>query len=100
MKALLMALALSLGLLLGSGTHSPILAQDSSQWRPHVAALSTTDSCWSGDSKINTSAQQACRSVSHATSGPLLAGVTCGANQWCCKHDIGGTGECTKCCNK
>ncbi len=28
------------------------------------------------------------------------AAVTCGSNQWCCKHDIGGTGECLKCCNK
>ena len=24
----------------------------------------------------------------------------CGANEWCCKHDIGGSGACTKCCPK
>lgn len=100
MNALVAVLVLSLGLLLGSGTQSPTLAQDGGQWRPHVAALSMTDSCRSGASTINTFPSQACRSASHEASGRLLAGVTCGANQWCCKHDIGGTGECTKCCNK
>ncbi len=29
-----------------------------------------------------------------------VAAVTCGSSEWCCKHDIGGTGECTKCCPK
>lgn len=24
--------------------------------------------------------------------------LTCSSSEWCCKHDIGGTGECTKCC--
>lgn len=24
----------------------------------------------------------------------------CGSNEWCCKHDIGGSGACTKCCKK
>ena len=33
------------------------------------------------------------------TSPPRIY-VSCGADQWCCKHDIGGTGQCTKCCNK
>ena len=33
-------------------------------------------------------------------SGSVLAGVTCDADHWCCKHDIGGTGECLKCCAK
>lgn len=26
--------------------------------------------------------------------------ITCGSDQWCCRHDIGGTGECVKCCAK
>ena len=30
---------------------------------------------------------------------PVIA-LTCGTRQWCCKHDIGGTGACTKCCPK
>lgn len=30
----------------------------------------------------------------------VQAGVSCGSDEWCCKHDIGGTGECTKCCPK
>lgn len=29
---------------------------------------------------------------------PIYA--SCSSDQWCCKHDIGGTGQCTKCCNK
>ncbi len=33
-------------------------------------------------------------------SRPLIYAVTCGSNQWCCKHDIGGTGQCTSCCSK
>jgi hypothetical protein len=31
--------------------------------------------------------------------GPLAA-VTCGSGQWCCRHDIGGSGACVQCCNR
>ncbi len=34
------------------------------------------------------------------TTFPAELAVSCGADEWCCKHDIGGTGECTKCCPK
>lgn len=30
---------------------------------------------------------------------PVLA-VSCSSSEWCCKHDIGGTGQCTRCCAK
>ncbi len=42
----------------------------------------------------------ACKPGARAAGRQLLAAVSCGSNQWCCKHDIGGTGACTKCCSK
>lgn len=42
----------------------------------------------------------ACAPNARITGYKSLAAVTCGSNQWCCKHDIGGSGACTKCCNK
>lgn len=36
----------------------------------------------------------------HGGKSKRVAAVSCGSDQWCCKHDIGGTGECTKCCPK
>jgi hypothetical protein len=29
-----------------------------------------------------------------------LAPVTCGSGEWCCRHDIGGTGACISCCSR
>jgi hypothetical protein len=26
--------------------------------------------------------------------------VTCSSSEWCCRHDIGGTGECISCCSR
>lgn len=37
--------------------------------------------------------------VASMTYPPVVA-VSCSSDQWCCKHDIGGTGACTKCCQK
>ncbi|MCC2111931.1 MAG: hypothetical protein KDJ16_07850 [Hyphomicrobiales bacterium] len=34
------------------------------------------------------------------TTFPSEVAVSCGSDEWCCKHDIGGTGACTKCCAK
>lgn len=34
------------------------------------------------------------------TTLPSELAVSCSSDQWCCKHDIGGTGQCTKCCPK
>lgn len=75
-------------------------AEDAGMWRSRTAALSSADSCQKTPSGANVSPELTCRSARSAGSGPRLAGVTCGAKQWCCKHDIGGSGECTKCCDK
>ncbi len=32
--------------------------------------------------------------------GDRVIYVTCGADQWCCKHSFGSSGKCTKCCTK
>jgi len=46
--------------------------------------------------------EKACVRMSESISNrnPPVFAVTCGSDQWCCKHDIGGTGECTSCCAK
>ena len=31
---------------------------------------------------------------------PPVLEVSCASSEWCCKHDIGGTGQCTRCCPK
>lgn len=31
---------------------------------------------------------------------PPVVAVSCASTEWCCKHDIGGTGQCTRCCAK
>jgi hypothetical protein len=103
MKSLVSNLGLPFGLLLFvTAILSPSLvhAEDAGMWRSRIAALSSADSCQKNPSGANVSPELTCRSGRPAGSGPRLAGVTCGANQWCCKHDIGGSGECTKCCDK
>jgi hypothetical protein len=42
---------------------------------------------------------------SNAAHRPHVRGVlgelmSCGSNEWCCKHDIGGTGACVQCCSR
>lgn len=66
-----------------------------------VAMSTASDFCRRIDeSRPPANSPLACKPSGGVASSQLLAAVTCGSNQWCCKHDIGGSGACTKCCPK
>jgi hypothetical protein len=64
-----------------------------------VASATPVDVC-GAHASLMSSGTMLCPRSERADPKKLLAGVTCAANEWCCKHDIGGTNECTKCCRK
>jgi hypothetical protein len=40
------------------------------------------------------------RSASILNGSSSAPSVTCSSSEWCCRHDIGGTGECVSCCSR
>ncbi len=102
-KLFLIALTVAIALTAIPLMNSWSLADDRNiTQRPMLAALSTLGkACEQGGVKGSTgSSPSACRSSGHATSNTLVAAVTCGSNQWCCKHDDFSKGTCAKCCSK
>ena len=78
------------------------LAEDGNQTRGLLlATLSTSgNSCEQvAVTGSSTSSALACRSNAYTSNNKLMAAVSCGSNQWCCKHDF-SKGTCVKCCSK
>ncbi len=102
-KPSLIALALAVALAGVPITSGLPLAEDGHPGRGAIiVALSTSGNfCgWISEAGSISSSALACKPSGHVTSGNLIAAVSCGSDQWCCKHDIGGSGACTKCCSK
>ncbi|MBI5910652.1 MAG: hypothetical protein HY848_11950 [Betaproteobacteria bacterium] len=102
-KLFLIALTLAIALSAIPLMNSWSLAQDRNATQgPMLAALSTSGkACEQGGVKGSTgSSPLACRSSGYITNNTFMAAVTCGSNQWCCKHEDFSKGTCARCCSK
>src|SRR6185436_8855408 len=98
-KIILITLTVIVTLLAAAIANDRVLAGDNSQARGQmIAALSTSsDACGQTAGRgPSSSSALACRSGASTSSNTLMAAVSCGANQWCCKHDDFSKGTCVK----
>jgi hypothetical protein len=101
-KLLIIVLTLAMTLTAFQITNSSALAEEGKMTRgPLLAALSTPGgSCGQAGAAGSTGLSVlACRSSGYASNKQLMAAVSCGSNQWCCKHDF-SNGTCVRCCSK
>ncbi len=94
-KIIATGLILTIALTAAAISNGPALAEDN-KTAPIFAALSSSVSSCGRVSEAGL-----CRSGSSAANANrTMAAVSCGANQWCCKHEDFSKGTCAKCCPK
>lgn len=94
-KIIATGLILTTALMAAAISSSPALAEDSKRAPIFAALSSSVSSC----ARANEAGL--CRSGrSEANANKTMAAVTCGASQWCCKHEDFSKGTCAKCCPK
>ncbi len=103
-KTIFSGLLLAIALTASPMSNAPALAEgrDTAQ-RQVLAALSSAGSSCARVSEAATdnASGPVCRSAGPAARGmKIMAAVTCGSNQWCCRHEDFSKGTCAKCCPK